>query len=84
MKKFCALECGHLVGGGGDRHGKFSCPPHRGDRGGRHERARARQKTAQNATGVDPLGVTRGIAVAGVGGGKAKSHRQKKSLTVTA
>ena len=76
MKKKCAL-CGHFVGGGGDRHARFTCQPPRGDRGGRRERARLRKKAAQNAAGVDPLGVQRGAPVAGVGGAKAAYARKK-------
>ena len=57
MKKKCVLGCGHLVGGGGDRHAKFACPPP--FKGGKSERRRQRRiewrRKAREAEGVQSI-----------------------------
>ncbi len=78
MKKKCELGCGHLVGGGGDRHAKFACPPP--FKGGASERQRRRRLEARRKARDGADVPSRGVAVAGVGGAKAKRHRTKKAL----
>lgn len=53
-KKMCALGCGHRVGNG-DRHAVGFCPPTRGARGGRRDRARRRVATRREKELAVPI-----------------------------
>ena len=70
MKSKCS-KCG-LVG---REHAKFFCPPPRG-----HKNAK-RHSSAPVATEIATETPKRGETVAGVGGSKAGSHRQKRKST---
>ena len=70
MKKKCVL-CGHMVGGGGDRHAKGHCPPPK--KSSETERAR-RQRLRKKRVKGNSL-TKRGVPV---GGGVGK-HRPASS-----
>lgn len=67
------IECGFPVSGGGNRH---AADWHviRGKRGDRKHSLSAKVNTEMKALVFD----ARGVSVAGVGGGQAKTHRQGK------
>ena len=75
-KKWCAHECGHLVGGGGDRHRKLGCPPPRGERGEHRRAKRLRKERARRddrkLRGFDQ----RGAPIAGTGKVSASSKKK--------
>ncbi|MBI3074791.1 MAG: hypothetical protein HYY92_01060 [Parcubacteria group bacterium] len=61
MKKKCILGCGHLVGGGGDRHATGACPPKPNyAAAAAKKRKRQKQRKAQSTLPV------RGEPVAGI------------------
>ena len=74
MKKPCILKCGHLVGGGGNRHANGHCPPLRRE----HDPAKQadieheRRKRAKKHAEFVPA---RGVAVAGTSGSGVKGNR---------
>lgn len=78
MTKPCEV-CLHPVGGGGNRHAKDNHPPM--FKGPRSERRRRKYTEARrrNGKGAD-FRFQRGVAVAGVGGSKAASHRKKNAI----
>lgn len=74
----CPFRGDHKIRNG-FMHGPGQCPPPAGERGEHRRKKRLRKKHAkQQAEGMLD---TRGSAVAGVGGSKAKSHRLKKAMS---
>ena len=55
-------------------HGPSQCPPPRGKHGDRYRSLHAKRETSIVGKSYD----VRGVAVTGVGGNQAKSHRQGK------
>ncbi len=66
----------------GRMHGPSQCPPPAGEHGERRRNKRLAARKAKKAN--EGFIEARGVAVAGVGGGQAKSHRagKKKSVKV--
>lgn len=73
------VDCGFPVSGGGNRHAADRCVP-RGKRGDRYHSLSPKPEKALPMLTTD----VRGVAVAGVGGNQAKSHRQGKKAAKTA
>lgn len=73
-KKLCVL-CNHPVGGGGNRHAKFSCPRRPGVYG--EHRLNSRRKRVMTAR-KEAEATPRGEAVAGTGKPSASSSEGKK------
>ena len=76
MQVPCPHRGDHLIVKG-RMHGPAQCPPPPGHTGEHHRVMKARKKTKN-----DGVFDARGVAVAGVGGSKAKTHRRgKKKIT---
>lgn len=71
-RKKC-IECGHPVGGGGNRHAKDHCPRKPGIYGGsRMEKMLKRREEKKQAKKIK-----RGVPVAGTGAGAAEQEEKQ-------
>lgn len=68
------VMCKHPVKSGGDRHGKYNCPPPRGIHGEHRLAKRRRKRRAKLAAKYN---VTRGAPIAGTGKPSASSKEGK-------
>lgn len=74
----CPFRGDHKIHSG-RMHGPSQCPPPAGERG---DHRRLKRITARlRAKKADGINESRGVAVAGVGGSKAKSHRLGRAKT---
>ncbi len=69
-KKNC-IDCGHPVGGGGNRHAKDCCPRRPGVYGGSRMEKLLKRREAKKQKKVQ-----RGIPVAGTGAGAAEQEEK--------